>query len=266
MNIPRCRMVYFNYYPNFHRDSPYHKHDFWQLDTIARGIAHFEYKEPVITLEEGDTIIIPPKVSHRLRYPAGDVTSLSIKFIDNSSPAESVCRLKPSQNISAPVNALRGFLSGPRVLCEGEHEILGYLLEAVMCVYRRFMAGDDLLAENRLCDKVRAYIRRHTESRLTLKDIAEAFHISTSRLCSIYRHETGESVMSYARRQKVEAIKGRLADTDYRMKELADLFGFADAFTFSKFFKRSVGISPKEYRRRGTFMEKLPSTNSRHST
>ncbi len=47
---------------------------------------------------------------------------------------------------------------------------------------------------------------------------------------------------------------------DTLMKELADLFGFADAFTLPNFFKRSVGISPKEYRRRGTFIEKLPSS------
>lgn len=42
----------------------------------------------------------------------------------------------------------------------------------------------------------------------------------------------------------------RLLDcTDYPIKQIADLLGFADQASFGKFFKEQTGISPKAYRK-----------------
>ncbi len=44
--------------------------------------------------------------------------------------------------------------------------------------------------------------------------------------------------------------KHLLSQTDLSIKEIAEQLGFPEQFAFRKYFKRVVGVSPSEYRKR----------------
>lgn len=61
---------------------------------------------------------------------------------------------------------------------------------------------------------------------------------------------TGESPGRYQRRRRLEWACAAIYQGESSLKEIAATLGFCDVFHFSKAFKREIGHTPSEYRRR----------------
>ena len=64
------------------------------------------------------------------------------------------------------------------------------------------------------------------------------------------KRETGKSAVRYVTVVKMERARKLLVDSDLRIGEIADKLGFEDIDYFSKVFRKTTGISPREYRRK----------------
>jgi AraC-like DNA-binding protein len=53
-------------------------------------------------------------------------------------------------------------------------------------------------------------------------------------------------------RNRVEAAKSLLRDSDHPVKRIADILGYEDQFFFSRQFHKEVGFSPADFRKRST--------------
>ncbi len=83
---------------------------------------------------------------------------------------------------------------------------------------------------------------------LTLADIAEKEHISVSYVKALFYRYAGISAKSYYSSLRVnEAI--RLLATDMPVNEIAEKMNFSSPNYFSLFFKKSMGVTPHEYRK-----------------
>lgn len=89
---------------------------------------------------------------------------------------------------------------------------------------------------------------RYSDSDLSLRSLSETFHLNYSYTSSLFRQQTGESYISYVGRLRVSRAKYLLAQTARPMSEIAKATGFRNAQVFYYAFKKSVGITPKEYR------------------
>ena len=82
-----------------------------------------------------------------------------------------------------------------------------------------------------------------------LETLAAAVHLSPSRFLTIFREEMGVSPGKYYRQvQFLKACK-MLVDSSMTVASCAAKLGFADAFHFSREFRKLSGLSPKEYRK-----------------
>ncbi|MBI1251224.1 MAG: helix-turn-helix domain-containing protein [Alphaproteobacteria bacterium] len=65
-----------------------------------------------------------------------------------------------------------------------------------------------------------------------------------------FKSATGFAPLDYVQRLRIEESKQALETSDVGVDELAALVGYQDAPTFRRLFKRMVGETPSEYRRR----------------
>jgi len=97
---------------------------------------------------------------------------------------------------------------------------------------------------------VKRYIREHYQEDISLPVLAELVNISPVYLSRLFKKEEGINFVDYLNQYRIEAAKKLLQDIRYNIIEVAHLSGFHNTKYFSKIFKKAVGITPSEYRRR----------------
>lgn len=96
-----------------------------------------------------------------------------------------------------------------------------------------------------------ALIHQHPEEAWTVESLA--FHVGMSRsaFSAKFRLLVGESPMRYTTRWRLNKAAGYLRNGTRKLAEIARLVGYDSEVSFSKAFKRYMGIAPGTYRRRG---------------
>ena len=94
----------------------------------------------------------------------------------------------------------------------------------------------------------RAYIDAHYASDIGLEDIAAASNLSPSRLSSVFRSQTGSSVMAYRNELRLVQAAQLLLHSNLRIAEIGARVGYAEQAFFSRIFRKHLGMSPREYR------------------
>jgi AraC-like DNA-binding protein len=84
----------------------------------------------------------------------------------------------------------------------------------------------------------------------TLEGLALEVGLSRTALAVKFREALGETPMGYLRRLRMQRASQRLVDTDLPLERIASEVGYQDAFGFSRVFKKTLGQSPREFRRR----------------
>ena len=81
----------------------------------------------------------------------------------------------------------------------------------------------------------------------TQVELAEKFHISPSTFRRRLAHE-GTSYRKVVLDTKIKVAKQLLVDSKMQVTSISQLLGYADSSNFATAFKRSTGMSPREYR------------------
>ncbi|MEZ5570931.1 MAG: helix-turn-helix domain-containing protein [Halioglobus sp.] len=94
----------------------------------------------------------------------------------------------------------------------------------------------------------RAYIDTHYAKDITLADIAASSNLSPSRLSSLFRSETGSSVMAYRNELRLVKAAQLLLHSNLRIAEIGNRVGYSEQAFFSRIFRKHLGMSPRQYR------------------
>lgn len=130
----------------------------------------------------------------------------------------------------------------PLVLAEAQRIIF-----TIYGMHRRNQASD----ENRqLIDQARELIHRELQGRQSVHDLCRQLGIGYERFRKLFKEIVGVAPGEYILQGKMNLAKSQLLETDHSVKRIALDLGFADAFTFSRQFKNSVGVSPTEFKRK----------------
>ena len=92
------------------------------------------------------------------------------------------------------------------------------------------------------------YIYSHIKERITVEDLADVLGVSANYLSRLFKKETGDSVSTYIRTQKIEMAKNLLQYSEYSMIEIANRLSFSSQSHFIQQFREAVGMTPKKYR------------------
>ncbi len=94
-------------------------------------------------------------------------------------------------------------------------------------------------------------IRNHlNDPELSVHWLAESLDCSSNYLSKIFHDEIGEKITNYITRVRLENAVYAMRDTALSVKEISNACGFRDPNYFSRVFRQSFNVSPKEYRQR----------------
>jgi AraC-like DNA-binding protein len=85
---------------------------------------------------------------------------------------------------------------------------------------------------------------------LVLEEIARAVNLSTPRLRSLFRAETGMTPTQYLKSLRMQKAKELLEETFLNVKQIMLRVGVTDQSHFVRDFRELYGHTPTEYRRR----------------
>ena len=96
----------------------------------------------------------------------------------------------------------------------------------------------------------RRYIEDHFRDSVMVAEVAKKTGLSPSHFATVFRQATGQTIVEYLQRRRVEEAKALLTNTRKIVTEICFLCGFANLTHFNRVFRRWTGSSPRQYRQK----------------
>ncbi|MBV5315529.1 MAG: AraC family transcriptional regulator [Prolixibacteraceae bacterium] len=95
------------------------------------------------------------------------------------------------------------------------------------------------------------YMLEHLTKKLKLEEIAAETSLSASHYSRLFLNRTGHSPIDYFIQLKIQRSCRLLDNSGWMIADVAREMGFDDQFYFSRVFRKVMGMSPADYRKRG---------------
>ena len=95
---------------------------------------------------------------------------------------------------------------------------------------------------------IKDYIDRNYKKDISAKDVAGILGYSDVYFSKVFKQLFDDNFINYLTKIRIDRAKVLLKDVSFNIKEVGKSVGYADSNYFTKVFKRSVGMSPSEYR------------------
>lgn len=101
-----------------------------------------------------------------------------------------------------------------------------------------------------LCQSaIRIINEKYMEPELSLVSVSSDIGISPNYLSALLKKETGTTFKELLTKRRIETAQRMLADTEIKVREIAEKCGYRDQHYFSYCFKKYTGVSPNGCRR-----------------
>jgi AraC family transcriptional regulator, transcriptional activator of pobA len=113
-------------------------------------------------------------------------------------------------------------------------------------------------AENKRMQKGRGHIlvknfmrliEENYQNNLRVNEYAEKLAITSNHLTQLVKQVTGKTSVELIQDKTIVEVKRLLVHTNYTVSEIAAIMHFPDQSYFTKFFKKSTGVTPLQFRR-----------------
>ena len=161
------------------------------------------------------------------------------------NPIYTVCG--PDEN-TVLIDKLLSIVNSPKSL---PMEVIGqfYLFFSLMIgssVARKKTSEDSLQAF--YVNEAISYMERNYQEKITINDIAVFCNLNRSYLGKIFRNELKTSPQNFLIRYRMGKACELMKTTDNNIGDICGMVGYPDLFTFSRAFKKVIGISPREWK------------------
>ena len=247
---------------------------FSRIYYVLGGEAQIEYPDRKIRLHPGFLYIIPAFVPHGYAC-GGDFRHFYIHVYDEN--AENVLEdwelplEVPSQpgdrelierlhylcpGMEVPASDPRSYDNPPTLkqnLLRTRRQELFARMESrgiILCLLSRFFrtAKPKWGTRDSRIEKALSYVRSHPSLFPGTDDLSRLTCLSKSHFIRLFRQEMGCTPLQYIISKKMERAQSRLVTDHIEIKEIAFQLGFSDPSYFNRLFKKSTGITPREYR------------------
>lgn len=250
------------------------RHDFWELVYVDKGEIVVQADDRTFRLAAGMIALHKPNEFHSFYAADGTAPNMIVLTFDCRSRAmkhfeNQVLRVDNNQrNLLAEI-VKEGKLAFevpfryPLVRREtapiSSEQMINLYLELLLLHLLRDLESPNAkrplhsLAKEKENDALANTVIRFMESRigeaLTLDEICQSLHFSKTRLKDEFKKQTGQSVMNYYAKLKIDKAKTMIREERMNFSQIAEEIGFNGPHYFSKAFKKATGMSPTEYAR-----------------
>ena len=94
------------------------------------------------------------------------------------------------------------------------------------------------------------YIESNLHMPLRIDEVAEHVNLSAGYFSVLFHRETGIAFSDYVLQRRIETAQNMLRYSDYSSTEISEILAFSSQSYFIRCFRKRVGMTPSEYRRR----------------
>lgn len=228
--IVRCGEMIFHKPMEYHNLNPYHGDA-----TIIVCCFHCSY--PDMKFFENKIL----SLNQRQKQYLSDIVTNSEAFLTQKSPTEISAdgRMFPKPGSNAA--------NGQAIKNTIELLLLSLHATQGVPVQSRANSYSQHLTRKRLTEAIQDYLEKNLGKPVCLSDIAKALSYSVSTIKTVFREETGQSIIAYYNDLRLASAKEMLKDKNLSIAEIAEQLGFHSTSHFSGFFKKETGVSPNRF-------------------
>ena len=107
---------------------------------------------------------------------------------------------------------------------------------------------DRKLSPNKYINEAKKYMEQNMHRPISICEVSDMLHISDRYMYNLFIKYEGVSPKKYLNDLRLKRAADMLKKNILSVTEIAVSLGFADVLTFSRFFKKNMGVSPSEYK------------------
>lgn len=271
--------IYIHRSDNDDLNSVVHKHSFIELVFVAEGQAIHTVNDMSYTVKSGNVIMIDYGVAHSFSHIDGEkfVTydllftpdffniqawknkefmTLASSYLFSSVFAE-------FKNSKVPQNLVKTHSKEFRFLFEKIYEeytdrnigfqsiIRAYLIEIIIKIFREINKNQPTYTQSHqeLVEKAIEYMRNNYDKHISLDEVVSGIFLSKNYFRQIFKKTTGMSISSFTQELRIKEACRLLETTDMSSIDISYKCGYNDLKFFYSTFKKTMGMTPAEYRK-----------------
>ncbi len=217
----------------------------YELTILIKGSLTYYLDGKEFSLGSGDAVYVPLGI-HRYRPDCSEnVDFISFNFLTPNPPAlPSVLHRVLTKEVHLLIALHDEIYNNSHIDKQAK------LASVLNCLLLSIETTQKATQLHPLARKILDYLHSNYQSKITLATIGAVTSFSPVHCDSIFRKETGQSIIDYLIGLRIEEAKQLLIQETVPIGRIAELTGFQDANYFSRAFKKRVGDTPSKYRQR----------------
>ncbi len=239
-----------------------------ELFMQIHGSTEFRFPKETITVNSGELLIVPAGLPHgeqifrddfgRFRNLVAGFYShtLSLHFAHEVAPGRpdiEKIEFFEAPNLETFTLLTNQLVSAYHMRSPARDALLKGFSIAVLGMFQNLVETDGGSLEGNIGKvlQVKWIVREQfSNPSLNVKNIAERLQCSPDYLSHLFHTETGEKLIHYIQRVRIQSAVMALESTPLYISEIAYASGFSDPAYFARVFKKHRGESPAEFRER----------------
>lgn len=232
-----------------------------QLLMTLEGEGRLEIDGKSFILNKGSCLYLPPNVPHEY-YPVENSWKTAWIVFRGSCISQVMKSmgfdgyiLKEEQNTAKFMQSFDRIYAAAQDSLGGQEKCSALIYELILSFrqdMRTSFSSESSCSE--IAEKTVRYIDENYSSDITLSELADNAGVSEQHLCRVFKSVMNMRPMEYLARRRIAVSKSLLLDNKKSITEISSEVGYSGLTYFGMVFRKYEGISPKEFRRSGGYI------------
>lgn len=237
----------------------------FELIVVTDGTAYLQLDEQCFEIKTGDFLLFPPN-SKQTGYKPSSCAFYWLHFNCTTPPkfvnTQEIPANRPEDMVFIPQYGKLENLEKIVVIMKHLQDSVrsygsklqnNYISTSILCEIfnqqQKYIYPEYAYAKRKqLFNDIQDYIKWNRNLDIKVAEIAEHFGYNKRYLSEFFKNLSGYSIKEYIIQEKLDLAKYLLCETNDNINEIAYSLGFCDSHSFMKLFKKSLGLTPTQYR------------------
>jgi AraC-like DNA-binding protein len=133
-------------------------------------------------------------------------------------------------------------------LCVTAEDLERLLLEWIAQAAQGFRSK--LQLRDPITSGVLDYVNQHLSEDIYVELLADRLNLSSGYLSTYFKDKTGMNIVDYINETRIMKASTLLADNKLKIQDVSEAVGYRNITSFNRMFKKYMGLTPSEFRRR----------------